>query len=213
MSTIVATAERPQPASRSLYTALAAEIRESGLMRRRYVWYWTRLVAVIAAFFGLWVLFVGLGNSWFQLILAGAFGVLVTQFGFLGHDAAHRQIFRSAAWNDWTSRVLATLAGLSHGWWRGKHNRHHGAPNQEGRDPDIAPGVVAFTPAIVAIADRCGGLAHPAAGLAVLPPAHVRGHQPARGQRPAAVQPRRLCGSSGSSPPWSRSGSWRTSRW
>jgi fatty acid desaturase len=150
MSTIVATAEPPPPASRSLYTGLAAQIRESGLMRRRYGWYWTRLAMAVGAFAGLWAGFVLLGDSWFQLILAGALGVLVTQFGFLGHDAAHRQIFRSAAWNDWTSRVLATLAGLSHGWWRGKHNRHHGAPNQEGRDPDIAPGVVAFTPAVVA---------------------------------------------------------------
>ena len=33
-------------------------------------------------------------------------------------------------------------------WWKGKHTRHHAAPNQEGRDPDIAPGLLAFTPAI-----------------------------------------------------------------
>ena len=37
------------------------------------------------------------------------------------------------------------FAGLSHGWWKGKHNRHHAAPNQEGRDPDIGPGAIAFT--------------------------------------------------------------------
>jgi fatty acid desaturase len=150
MSSIQLTEARAPRAPRSLYTDLAAEIRASGLMHRRHAWYLTRMAAVLGAFAGVWVGFGLLGNSWFQLILAGALGVLVTQFGFLGHDAAHRQIFRSAAWNDWTSRGLATLAGLSHGWWRSKHNRHHGAPNQEGRDPDIAPGVVAFTPAIVA---------------------------------------------------------------
>ena len=87
------------------------------------------------------------GNSWFQLVLAAAFGVVVTQFGFLGHDAAHQQMFRSPAWNEWTSRILAgVFAGLSYAWWRDKHNRHHAAPNREGIDPDIGAGAIAFTP-------------------------------------------------------------------
>jgi len=42
----------------------------------------------------------------------------------------------------------ALIGGLSYGWWMSKHTRHHSGPNQEGRDPDIAPGVVAFTPAV-----------------------------------------------------------------
>ncbi len=135
--------------ARSLYTDLASEIRESGLLGRRYAYYWTRIAVAVAAFSVLWLGFFLLGSSWFQLLLAGALGVLMTQLGFLGHDAAHRQVFRSAAWNDWASRLLAGLAGLSHAWWRDKHNRHHAAPNQEGRDPDIAPGAIAFTPELV----------------------------------------------------------------
>ncbi len=71
---------------------------------------------------------------------------MLTQIAFLGHDSAHRQIFTSGAWNDWTSRILAgAFAGLSHTWWRNKHNRHHASPNQQGTDPDIAPGVVVWT--------------------------------------------------------------------
>ena len=135
-----------QPNARSLYTELASQIRESGLLNRRYLYYWSRMAVTAAAFAGLWVGFFLLGDSWFQLLLAGLMGVVMTQFGFLGHDAAHRQMFRSAAWNTWASRVLAGLAGLSHVWWRAKHNAHHAAPNQERRDPDIAPGFVAFTP-------------------------------------------------------------------
>jgi fatty acid desaturase len=142
--------DRPVRNARSLYTELAAEVRASGLLGRRYVYYWQRIAFALAAFVAIWVGFFLVGNSWFQLLLAGALGVLMTQLGFLGHDAAHRQIFRSAAWNDATSRVMAGLAGLSHGWWKGKHNQHHAAPNQEGRDPDIGPGAIAFTPAIVA---------------------------------------------------------------
>ncbi len=130
----------------STYTDLAATVRSSGLMRRRYGYYWSRIGAAVLCFAALLALVVWLGNSWWQLLLAAILGLIVTQFGFLGHDAAHRQIFASAAWNDWTARIMAGLfAGLSFGWWKGKHNRHHAAPNQEGRDPDIAPGAIAFT--------------------------------------------------------------------
>jgi fatty acid desaturase len=128
------------------YTDLARTVRESNLLNRRYGWYWSRIVIAVVSFGAVWVGLFWLGNSWFQLVLAAALGVLSTQFGFLGHDAAHRQIFRSPAWNEWTARVLAgVFAGLSYGWWRDKHNRHHAAPNQEGKDPDIAPGAIAFT--------------------------------------------------------------------
>ncbi|UYM03553.1 fatty acid desaturase family protein [Solicola gregarius] len=130
----------------SLYTNLAHAVRESGLLRRRYAYYWSRITLAVLAFGLIWAGVFMIGNSWFQLILAVALGAVITQFGFLGHDGAHRQIFDSAAWNEWTSRVLGgVFAGLSHGWWRAKHNRHHAAPNQEGKDPDIAPGALAFT--------------------------------------------------------------------
>ncbi len=121
-------------------------IRESGLLRPRHGYYWTQITLAVLAFVGIWVGVVLLGNSWFQLLLAAALGVLATQFGFLGHDAAHRQMFGSASWNEWTSRILSgVFAGLSYGWWKDKHNRHHANPNMEGYDPDIAPGALAFT--------------------------------------------------------------------
>jgi fatty acid desaturase len=128
------------------YTELAGMVRGSGLMRRRYGWYWSQMAGVVAALAALVVAVVIIGNSWWQLVPAVLLGLVVAQVGYLGHDAAHRQIFVSARWNDWTARILAGgFAGLSHGWWRGKHTRHHAAPNQAGRDPDIAPGLLAFT--------------------------------------------------------------------
>jgi fatty acid desaturase len=104
----------------------------------------------------LWVGVVLLGNSWFQLLLAGVLGLLLAQFGFLGHDAAHRQIFARATWNDGAARILSGIAGLSFTWWRSKHNRHHNAPNQSGKDPDVGPGLIAFTAEVAA--DRTTGL-------------------------------------------------------
>ncbi|CAN5222961.1 acyl-CoA desaturase [soil metagenome] len=131
----------------SHFTELMQTVKDAGLLERRHGYYVWQIATHVAAFLGIGIGFFLLGNSWFQLILAAALGVVVTQFGFLGHDAAHRQIFASSTWNAWTARILAgAFAGLSFAWWRSKHNMHHKAPNLVGYDPDIAPGAIAFTP-------------------------------------------------------------------
>lgn len=115
-------------------------------MRRRYGFYWGSFGAAALALAGIWTGVVLLRGSWWQLILAGALGLVLAQLGFLGHEASHRQIFKSARWNDWTGRVLSNLfVGLSYGWWMSKHTRHHGSPNALGKDPDIESRAVAFT--------------------------------------------------------------------
>lgn len=48
------------------------------------------------------------GQSWFQLILAGVLGLLLTQFAFLSHEAAHRQILSSGPANDRLGCFLGT---------------------------------------------------------------------------------------------------------
>jgi fatty acid desaturase len=95
-----------------------------------------------------WVaVFVRLGDTWWQLAMAAALALILTQIAFLGHDAAHRQMFTSGRWNEWVSLLVANLlVGISYGWWRSKHNRHHANPNKEGADPDVSPGALAFTP-------------------------------------------------------------------
>jgi fatty acid desaturase len=133
----------------STYTELSHRIRAAGLLRRRYAYYWSKIIGTVAVFAGIWVIFAFLGDTWFQLLLAATLGAVLAQLSFLGHDSAHRQIFISHHWNDWTARVLSGLfAGLSHGWWMSKHSRHHANPNKEGADPDIGPSAFAFTPAI-----------------------------------------------------------------
>ena len=131
----------------SSFTALTRQVHDLGLMRRRYAYYWSRLVGAVVAM-AAWVLaVVWIGDSWWQLAPAAVLAVLMTQIAFLGHDAAHRQMFRSGRLNDWVSLIVANLlVGISYGWWQSKHTRHHGNPNKVGHDPDIAPGVLAFTP-------------------------------------------------------------------
>jgi fatty acid desaturase len=127
------------------YSALRTLVQEAGLMRRRLGYYWTWFVVLTGLLVALAVVFVLVGRSWWQLVVAAALAVVLGQVMFLGHDAAHRQIFASGRWNDWASLVIANLyAGMSHGWWQHKHTRHHARPNQVGADPDIGPGLIVF---------------------------------------------------------------------
>jgi fatty acid desaturase len=140
----------------SQFQELTQRIGAAGLMRRRYGFYWGAFGAATAALAGVWTGVILLGNSWLQLILAGALGLIFAQLGFLGHEACHRQIFRSARWNEWSGRVVSgLLVGISYGWWMNKHSRHHASPNQLGKDPDIVSRAVAFSSEA---ADRRRGL-------------------------------------------------------
>ena len=118
-------------------------------MRRRYGYYWAKLIGAVVLL-AVWVAaFVWIGDSWWQLASATVLAVAMTQIAFLGHDAAHRQMFKSGRWNDWVSLIIANLlVGISYGWWQSKHTRHHANPNKEGADPDIALPAVAMTPAM-----------------------------------------------------------------
>ncbi|WP_406245688.1 fatty acid desaturase family protein [Microbacterium sp. M] len=126
---------------------LSAEANDAGLMRRRYGFYWAMILFWTLTTAAILVAVVLLGESWFQLVLAALLGVAMAQLGFLGHEAAHQEVFASPRWNEWVARVLAGLfTGLSYGWWVNKHSRHHANPNKEREDPDAAPGVLSFTP-------------------------------------------------------------------
>jgi len=145
-STAGQTRRRTDP-SGSTFTALTRQVHELGLMRRRYGYYWTKLIGVVAVLAGWLAAFLWIGDSWWQLAMAAALAVIMARAAFLGHDAAHRQMFKSGKWNDWVSLILTNLlVGISYGWWQGKHSRHHAAPNKEGSDPDIALRAIAITP-------------------------------------------------------------------
>ena len=58
----------------SLYFDLAATVRASGLLDRRRAWYFWQILVMVAAFTLVWVGVWVLGNSWWQLLLAAAFG-------------------------------------------------------------------------------------------------------------------------------------------
>src|SRR5699024_3930776 len=77
------------------FTALTARIKAEGLLARSHGYYWATLIGLPLALAGIVVLSFFLGDTWWQMALAVAFALVMAQVGYLGHDAAHRQIFAS----------------------------------------------------------------------------------------------------------------------
>jgi fatty acid desaturase len=128
------------------YAALSRLIRQHGLLNRRPRYYAAKITIMAVLYAAGWAAVVALGASWYQLLAAVYLAAVFGQLGFVGHEAGHRQIFRSRRANDTAGLVLGNLLiGLSFGWWTGKHNRHHAHPNQLGKDPDLNIAVIAFT--------------------------------------------------------------------
>ena len=120
------------------YTALAHTVRTLDLQRRTRWFYALLFAGLVLAFGGAVTGFILLDDSWLQLLMAGALGVIFTQFAFLGHEASHRQVLASGKANDRVGWFLAVVCvGISYSWWMNKHTRHHQNPNQLGKDPDI----------------------------------------------------------------------------
>ncbi|MFC4857770.1 fatty acid desaturase family protein [Actinophytocola glycyrrhizae] len=127
------------------YGELSHLIRQAGLLRRRYGYYAVKITLNVLAFAGGWVAFVHLGDSWWQLFLAAFFAVMFAQLSFIGHDAGHKQIFRTRRANDVIGFWHGSMVGLSYASWMDQHTRHHTNPNHEDDDPDIQIPAIAFT--------------------------------------------------------------------
>ena len=137
------------------FNEVLTRVRDAGLLKKQPSFYIIRLAVISALASGLWTAGVFVGQAFNQnqvwilagFGVAGLLGILSAQYGFIAHEAAHRQIFRSNKANDWLGLILANLfAGLSYGFWMKKHNQHHKVPNQIDADPDIAIRILSFTP-------------------------------------------------------------------
>ncbi|MCF8528717.1 MAG: acyl-CoA desaturase [Aquiluna sp.] len=142
------------PRTQTNFAQVLELVRGAGLLEKKPSFYIIRLVVISLIASTLWV---GAGfiawatshSTWWIIAgfaLAALLGIMSAQYGFIAHEASHRQIFKNNKLNDWTGLILANLfAGLSYGFWLRKHNKHHQRPNQIGEDPDIAIRVLSFT--------------------------------------------------------------------
>jgi fatty acid desaturase len=140
----VTAADRTQ-APGSTFSPLSRRVRDQGLLERASGFYVAMVAGLTLAVVATGVGVVLLGDSWFQLILAGVLGFLLTQFAFIAHEASHHQVFNPGPANERLGRVVANgVVGISHSWWTIKHNRHHANPNKVGKDPDIEVDTISF---------------------------------------------------------------------
>ena len=132
--------------SGSEFAELSRTVRQAGLLRRRRGHYAGRVGLTVSVFAATWVVCAYLGDTWWQLLTAACLAVVCTHLSFIGHDAGHKQIFRTRRANDAVGYVHGGLVGLSYGWWIGTHNRHHANPNHEDADPNLDISALALPP-------------------------------------------------------------------
>jgi fatty acid desaturase len=128
------------------YVQLKQLVKQHGLLDQQpayYTWKFLFTVGLLVVGIGFLIL---VHNVWLVLLTALYMGFVSMQFGLLGHDIGHQQVFRTGR----TSRIAGflignLLVGWSWSWWIDKHNAHHGHPNQIGLDPDIVRPFTAFT--------------------------------------------------------------------
>lgn len=134
-----------QAAPSAEYLELARIVRRQGLLEKQ-PGYYALNVAITLGFLAFGFIFLALvDNLWLVLLDAVLLSVVFARLAFLGHDAGHRQIFRSNRGNDIAGLGISFLLGMERTWWVDKHNRHHSNPNQTGMDPDIDIPVLAFS--------------------------------------------------------------------
>lgn len=133
---------------KSIYADLSKRVRDADLLKKDVPFYVRKFIAVTVLALAAWAGVLLLAGSPWALLLAPVLGILGAQYGFLAHEAAHKQVFDSNKLNKWSALFIANLlVGLSYGWWdKKKHSPHHANPNTVDRDPDINISVLAFTP-------------------------------------------------------------------
>jgi fatty acid desaturase len=168
---VIKTGQRGVSNPVSSFAALMSTVRDAGLLRRRVGFYVLTFAVITVAMAGAWVGFAFLRDSWFILLIAAALGIIFTQYAFITHELAHRQVFASGKVNDAAGRIMADLVvGISYSWWMSKHSRHHANPNTVDKDPDIEPDFIIFqkehtvglNPVAKFLAERQGWLFFPA---------------------------------------------------
>jgi len=140
------------PGSVSDYSDLKRLMTEAGL-RDGQPWFYVSKAAFNAiAWAGVIALALWAPHPAVLVASAVLFGIMFTQIGLLGHDIAHRQVFRRGRWVAISGWILGNvLMGISYTWWTRKHNQHHANPNHLTDDPDVDYAILAFSEEQVAM--------------------------------------------------------------
>ena len=148
------TRETPRPAgagrrangSENAYAELKRRVMARGLLEKQPRFYILNTLFVLSLLAASLAVLVLVDALWIQLLNAAFLAFAFTQISFLGHDASHRQIFRSARNNNLIGSIYwNVLLGMSNRWFIYRHSRHHAKPNEIDNDPDADMIVMSFS--------------------------------------------------------------------
>jgi fatty acid desaturase len=116
---------------------LRAELERHGLMEPTQLWR-RKLLLWVPVFFLSYLGLVALPFGWLWLICAPLAALGILTMGYVGHDAGHYAISRKRWINDvWGQFAMTVVCGMSFGFWRVRHNRHHAHCQEVEGDPDM----------------------------------------------------------------------------
>jgi len=119
-----------------------ARLDERGLFTPSHFWRWNLLGWVPLFFLSYGALIVA-PPGWWWLFLIPAASVALLRMGYVGHDAGHYALSKKRWVNDfWGQFGMTFLCGMSFGFWRSRHNRHHAHCQEIDGDPDMHFGVL-----------------------------------------------------------------------
>jgi fatty acid desaturase len=122
----------------NVYLELREQIEQAGLLEQQVSYYLCKILFTLSLLGVGLVILMTTSNLRVQLGNAALIAFVFTQLGFLTHDLGHQQVFSSSRRNDILGLIFGNLIlGMSYGWWKHKHNKHHNHPNQTALDPDI----------------------------------------------------------------------------
>jgi fatty acid desaturase len=136
------TAEAP---TGSDYAELRRIIKDKGLLNKQPAYYAYKFIFTLGLLAASIAFLALVDNFWWQLLNAAFLALVFGQIGYVGHDAGHRGIFKSARLNELTGLGVNFLISLSRTWWVTQHNQHHSTPNDLDQDPHTLIPVMAFS--------------------------------------------------------------------
>jgi fatty acid desaturase len=128
------------------YVELKRLLEQEGLFARQPFYYFGMVSITLTALAAGLTMLMTVKLLGVQLLIAVFLALVFCQLSFIVHDASHGQIFHGVRRNHVLGTLVTNLVlGMSYGYWRQSHNRHHANPNQVDRDPDIDISLMAFT--------------------------------------------------------------------
>ena len=127
------------------FAELPRRIREQGLLERQLRYYTLKMTTTLAMLVLSISVLILVDNFWFQIANAVFLAFVFGQIGYIGHDAGHQGVFRSARGNRLTGYAVSFLLSMSQSWWLNQHNQHHRSPNDLDDDPHTHIPVFAFS--------------------------------------------------------------------